>query len=157
MILERRLLAANDPSALSGRPGQLVVTTALMACAVAACLIAAIRLWSTLPHPLAGSVLLIGTWIPLLWFYWQGYSAARWIVLILGILDVIDALNVFLKVPFLARFSAPPDLALGKAKYAIQLCICAYIVGWPLTRQATTYFSTDARRERSAFVGSQTR
>jgi len=66
MILERRLLAANDPSELSGRPAQLVVTTALMACAVAACLIAAIRLWSTLPHPLAGSVLLIGTWIPLL-------------------------------------------------------------------------------------------
>lgn len=144
------------PSDLSARPTQLLVTTALMTCAIAACLIAAIWLWSTLPHPLVGSVLLIGTWIPLLWYYWQGYSAARWIVLILGILDIVDALNVLLKVPLLSRFSVPPDLAIGKTKYAIQLCICAYVVGWLLTRQAATYFSTDARRERSAFAASRT-
>jgi hypothetical protein len=145
------------PSELSVRPPQLVVTTVLIAGAVVAALIAAIWLWSMLPHPFVGSVLLAGSSILLLWFYWRGHSAARWIVIVLGILLIIDALNVFLQIRFLAPFSAPPDLKLGKAKYAIQLFICVYVVGWLLTRQAATYFSADARRGRIAFIGSRTR
>lgn len=126
------------------RPVQLVVTTALMACAVAALLVSAIWLWSTLPHPLVGSALLACSSILLLWFYWRGYSAARWIVMVLGVLLVVDAVNVVLfRVPFLAPFSGSPDLTLGKTKYAIQLCICAYVVGWLFTRRAASYFSEE--------------
>ena len=95
------------PSESTGtKPAQLVVTTALMACAVAAALIAGIWLWSTLPHPLVGSVLLVGSSILLLWFYRRGYGAARWIVMVLSILLIVDAVNVFLHVPFLAPLSA---------------------------------------------------
>ena len=142
---------------LGTKPAQLFVTTALMACAVAAALTAGIWLWSTLSHPLVGSVLLLGSSILLLWFYWRGHGAARWIVMVLGILLIVDALNVLLPVPFLGLIAGSPDLTLGKTKYAIQLCICVYVVGWLFTRQAATYFGADSRRERNSFSGNRSR
>lgn len=141
----------------STKPRQLIITTALMAFVVIAALVGAIWLWSTLPHPLTGSVLLLGFSSVLLWFYWQGYGAARWTVLVLSVLLIIDALNVFFRFPVLASFSGEPDLTLGKAKYAVQLCICSYVVGWLVTRQASRYFSVDARRARNSLVPARSR
>jgi hypothetical protein len=147
------------PSESSGttKPTQLIITTALMAFAVIAALVGAIWLWSTLPHPLTGSVLLLGCSSVLLWFYWQGYGAARWTVLVLSVLLIIDALNVLFRLPLLAPFSAEPDLTFGKAKYVIQLCICTYVVGWLVTRNAARYFSADARRERNSLLVARSR
>jgi hypothetical protein len=127
-----------------------------MALAAVAAMAAGIWLWSTLPHPLAGSVLLIGCSSVLLWFYWKGYNAARWTVLLLAVFNIIDALYALLRIPLLAPLSGEPDFALGKAKYVLQLCVCTYIVWWLFTKQAASYFRADARRERDSLLPART-
>jgi hypothetical protein len=131
----------------SGRPIHLVFSAGLMVFAEAGAITSAVLRWQSLSHPALGIALSVSLATLLLWFYWQGSNIARWIVIIGGILDLITALTELLGVPA-AWVSSEPHPTAVKIKYVVQICVCAYIVGWLFTKQAQTYFSPEERHRR---------
>ena len=133
------------------RPVSLVVTSATMILWTVISGIWLIWRGPGVPHSLVALVLgpLVGVgFVGFLWFYWNGYSWTRYLVLSSSALFAIDALFALTKFHPLIYLGAEAN----GSEYLnlFRLCISIYLFSWLLTPEASNYFSTDARHERKS-------
>jgi hypothetical protein len=130
------------------RPNHLVITAVFWIFSIALSLASLIWYWSAVSHPFLWLLInpLLGAGV--LWFYWNGYSWARYFVMVTSILSAIDAFYTLSGLHILTYIGA--EAAGGRVLNICRLCFNLYLVVWLFTSEASRYFSTEARHERQS-------
>jgi hypothetical protein len=89
-----------------------------------------------------GHVVAVG----LLWFYWKGYSGARWAVLLISTETAINALASLTRLHVFRYLGAVATG--GTFLNTCHLCLSLCFVAWLLSPEASKYFTKEARHER---------
>lgn len=129
------------------RPISLVLTSALWAVQFFVKAVWTLRHWSLFPYPFLMLALAPLVQLLLLWSYWNGYSWARYLVLIVSSLELIAGL---IRLPALLHLTT--TVKGGELANVFNLCVSSYFVAWLSSSEARHYFSTEARHERQSLA-----
>ena len=131
-----------------GRPTSLVITSAIWAISILFWWIPPIvRHWAEIPKYLVVFPIL-GT--GLLWFYWQGHSWVRYLVLFILSLTLIG--DIIKVIGMHVAFYSGIPLTRQMIPKVVRFLIDVYFVAWLSSPEASRYFSTEARHERQSLT-----